>query len=345
MRDMEFDFGDSPWQCWLSSMQPGEKLNAAQLLTFLEEETEETVEDAFAAIEEKGLLVDISALPCRQYVGQAALRLRQEDQLVRSGMDIGSLSPNDPLRLYLQELDSLDTRGDQEDLARKAAQGDAFARERLTNLGLPRVVELAREYVGYGVLLMDLIQEGSLGLWQAVQGYREGCFAAQRDRAIRESMARAITIQARNNGVGQKMRQALEDYRAVDQRLLAELGRNPTLEEIALEMHVSPEEAATVRRNLEDARLVQQATAEPEPENPEEENQAVEDTAYFQMRQRIGELLSVLEEADARLLTARFGLDGKPPLSPEEAGKRLGLTPQEVLEREAKALSKLRQEG
>ena len=65
MRDMEFDFGDSPWQCWLSSMQPGEKLNAAQLLTFLEEETEETVEDAFAAIEEKGLLLDISALLLR----------------------------------------------------------------------------------------------------------------------------------------------------------------------------------------------------------------------------------------------------------------------------------------
>ena len=113
MRAMEFDFGDSPWQRWLSSRQSGEKLNAAQLLTFLEEETEETVEDAFAAIEEKGLLLDISALPCRQYVGQAALRLRQEDQLVRSGMDIGSLSPNDPLRLYLQELESLDTRGDQ----------------------------------------------------------------------------------------------------------------------------------------------------------------------------------------------------------------------------------------
>ena len=232
MMEMEFDFGDAPWQRLLASRQPGEQLNAAQLLTFLEEETEEAVEDAFAAIEEKGLLLDITALPCRQYVGQAALRLRQEEQMVQSGMDTRSLSPNDPLRLYLEELESLDTQGDQEALARKAAQGDALAREALTNLGLLRVAELAREYVGYGVLLMDLIQEGSLGLWQAVQGYREGSFAAQRDRAIRESMAKAITIQARNNGVGQKMRQALEDYRAVDQRLLAELGRNPTLEEI-----------------------------------------------------------------------------------------------------------------
>lgn len=344
MMEMEFDFGDAPWQRLLASRQPGEQLNAAQLLTFLEEETEEAVEDAFAAIEEKGLLLDITALPCRQYVGQAALRLRQEEQMVQSGMDTRSLSPNDPLRLYLEELESLDTQGDQEALARKAAQGDTLAREALTNLGLLRVAELAREYVGYGVLLMDLIQEGSLGLWQAVQGYREGSFAAQRDRAIRESMAKAITIQARNNGVGQKMRQALEDYRAVDQRLLAELGRNPTLEEIALEMHISPEEAATVRRNLEDARLVQRATAEPEPENPEEENQAVEDTAYFQMRQRIQELLSVLDEQDAALLSLRFGLDGELPLSPEEAGRRLKLTPQEVLDREAKALALLRQE-
>ena len=91
MMEMEFDFGDAPWQRLLASRKPGEQLNAAQLLTFLEEETEEAVEDAFAAIEEKGLLLDITALPCRQYVGQAALRLRQEEQMVQSGMDTRSL--------------------------------------------------------------------------------------------------------------------------------------------------------------------------------------------------------------------------------------------------------------
>ena len=340
MNDLDFSFEPDPWETFRMSLTMGDTVSASQILTLLEGEDGQALEDALQELETACVKLDISDLPKNGGTGDTALRLKQEAQLVQEGLNPKALEPNDPLRLYLEEVAAVPVCGDEQLLAETGDNPEA-----LTNLGLSRVIELAQDYVGYGVLLMDLIQEGSLGLWQAVQGYREGSFAAQRDRAIRESMARAITIQARNNGVGQKMRQALEDYRAVDQRLLAELGRNPTLEEIALEMHISPEEAATVRRNLEDARLVQRATAEPEPEKPEEENQAVEDTAYFQMRQRIGELLSVLEEADARLLTARFGLDGKPPLSPEEAGKRLGLTPQEVLEREAKALPKLRQEG
>ena len=150
-----------------------------------------------------------------------------------------------------------------------------------------------------------------------------------------------IVAAARDAGVGQKIRQAMEDYRAVDQRLLGELGRNPTLEEIAAQLHMTPEEAANVQRQLEDARLIQRAKAQPEPEEAEE-NSPVEDTAYFQTRQRIQELLSVLPETDARLLTLRFGLEKGLPLSPEETGKRLGLTPEEVLARESAALASLR---
>ena len=139
------------------------------------------------------------------------------------------------------------------------------------------------------------------------------------------------------------MRQALEDYRAVDERLLAELGRNATLEEIALELHMTPEDAETVRKVLEDARMLQQATA-PKEEEASEEEQAVEDTAYFQMRQRISELLSVLPEEDAKILTLRFGLEKGLPMSPEDTGKALGLTVDQVLRREAKALAMLREE-
>ena len=157
-------------------------------------------------------------------------------------------------------------------------------------------------------------------------------------------MAKAVTLQARANGVGQKMRSALEDYRAVDERLLGELGRNATIEEIAMEMHITAEEAAVVKKTLDNARLVAQAK-KPEPEEEEEkeeDSQAVEDTAYFQMRQRIGELLSGLSEHDQKLLTLRFGLEGGKPLSPEETGRQLGLTPDEVVAREGAALAKLR---
>ena len=344
MIDMDISFGDSPWEAWMNRKKHGDSLSAAQLLTFLEEETEEGVEDAFAALEDRGLKLDITTLPSRQFVGQAALRLRQEEQMAKENMALQDLGPNDPLRLYLEEIASLPPAEETEELLRQAADGDEKAQEILTGAGLRRVAEIAREFTGYGVLLMDLIQEGSMGLWKVVSGFSGGDYPSLRDDAIRQAMARAVTLQARESGVGRKMRQALEDYRAVDQRLLAELGRNPTLEEIAQELHMTPEDAATVKRNLDDARILAQATAPKEEAEPEEENQAVEDTAYFQMRQRITELLSVLPEEDARLLSLRFGLDKELPLSPEDTGKRMGLTPQEVVAREAAALARLRTE-
>ena len=333
MIDMDISFGDSPWEAWMDRKRYGDSLSAAQLLTFLEEETEEGVEDAFAALEDRGLKLDVTTLPSRQFVGQAALRLRQEEQMAKENMALQDLGPNDPLRLYLEEIASLPPAEETEELLRQAADGDEKAKEILTGAGLRRVAEIAKEFTGYGVLLMDLIQEGSMGLWKVVSGFSGGDYPSVRDDAIRQAMARAVTLQARESGVGRKMRQALEDYRAVDQRLLAELGRNPTLKEIAQELHMTPEDAATVKRNLDDARILAQATAPKEEAEPEEENQAVEDTAYFQMRQRITELLSVLPEEDARLLSLRFGLDKELPLSPEDTGKRMGLTPQEVVAR------------
>lgn len=344
MIDMDISFGDSPWEAWMDRKRYGDSLSAAQLLTFLEEETEEGVEEAFAALEDRGLKLDVTTLPSRQFVGQAALRLRQEEQMAKENMALKDLGPNDPLRLYLEEIASLPPAEETEELLRQAADGDEKAQEILTGAGLRRVAEIAKEFTGYGVLLMDLIQEGSMGLWKVVSGFSGGDYPSTRDDAIRQAMARAVTLQARESGVGRKMRQALEDYRAVDQRLLAELGRNPTLEEIAQELHMTPEDTATVKRNLDDARILAQATAPKEEAEPEEEDQAVEDTAYFQMRQRITELLSVLPEEDARLLSLRFGLDKELPLSPEDTGKRMGLTPQEVVAREAAALARLRTE-
>ena len=213
----------------------------------------------------------------------------------------------------------------------------------LTNLGLSRVIQLAGEHTGYGVLLLDLIQEGSLGLWQAIRCYRGGDYAAHRDRWIRFYLAKIVTLQARANGVGQKLRGALEDYRAVDERLLGELGRNPTLAEIAEQLHMSREEAEAVRQMLENARLMNKARgAEQPPEEEEEEEQAVENTALFQMRQRISDLLSGLPERDVKLLTLRFGLEGGLPLSPADTGKQLNMTAEEVVAAEAAALSRLR---
>ena len=344
MANLDFTFETAPWEQYVYALQMGDKVSAAQLLTLLEGEEEQAVEDALQRIEEACMEMDLTGLPKTGASGEAALRLRQEMGMAKKHYSTWTLEEGDPLGLYLEELAATPAFGDENILAEKSARGNESAMVALTNLGLSRVVELACEYTGWGVLLLDLIQEGSLGLWQGIRCYHSGDYAAHRDRWIRLYMAKAVVLQARANGVGQKMRSALEDYRAVDERLLGELGRNATLEEIAMEMHISPEEAAVVKKTLDNARLVAQAK-KPEPEEEEEkeeDSQAVEDTAYFQMRQRIGELLSGLSEQDQKLLGLRFGLEGGKPLSPEEAGRRLGLTPDEVVAREGAALAMLR---
>lgn len=343
----EFLFADelTPWEALLSSRSHGEKISGVNLLAMLEGEEEENAEEAFALIDEKGLVLDLTGLPKAAGTGQAAVRLRREEALAASGLKIKDLEETDPLRLYLEELALVPAFGDEAVLAEEAASGSEEAMMQLTNLGLSRVVEMAVHMTGYGVLLLDLIQEGSLGLWQGISSYRGGDYPSHRDLAIRNAMAKAVLMQARANGVGQKMRDAMSDYRAVDERLLSELGRNPSLEEIAAELHMNPEEAANVKKMMEDAYLLQQAEKGSQPPEPTpEDEQAVEDTAYFQMRQRIADLLSSLDAKDAKLLSLRFGLEKGLPMSPEEVGRALGLTPEEVTARETAALMKLREQ-
>ena len=343
MANLDFTFEFSPWENYLRKMQMGDTVSAADLLTLLEGEEEQAVEEALQQIEDGCMVLSLRDLPKTGAAGEAALRLRQEMGMAKKHYSQWMLEPGDPLGMYLEELAATPAFGDENILAEQCARGDENAMLLLTNLGLSRVVEIACEHVGWGVLLMDLIQEGSLGLWQGIRCYHRGDYAAHRDRWIRLYMAKAVTLQARAGGVGQKLRAALEDYRAVDERLLGELGRNATLEEIALEMHITAEEAAVVKKTLDNARLVAQSRKPEEPEEEkEEDSQAVEDTAYFQMRQRIGELLSGLTEEDQKLLSLRFGLEGGKPLSPEETGRLLGLTPDEVVAREGAALAKLR---
>lgn len=342
MNEWEVSFGESPWERYIAAAGKGGTVSAGRLLTLLEGESEEAVEEAFAALEEQDIALDLGELPRLGASGPAALRLRREHQLAKQGLRAQDLEGNDPLRLYLEEVAGTPAQGDEAMLALQAAQEDEEAMGKLTNLGLSRVLELSLELTGRGVLLLDLIQEGSLGLWQAIRSYRGGDYAVHRDRWIRLCQARAVTLQARSRGIGERMRAAMEDYRAVDERLLSDLGRNPTPEEIAEALHMDVEEALCVKKMLEDASVLARVKA-PEPEEAEEEeSQAVEDTAQFQMRQRILDLLSGLSREDAKLLNLRFGLEGGRPLTPAETGARLGLTPEEVTARESAALAKLR---
>ena len=351
---MEFTFDESPWEVFSRQLQSGCEVSASYLLALLEGEDEDTVEDAFDLLEQYGVVLKLEDMPSVTYCGDTGVRLKWEAELVQQGLKPQQLPETDPLRLYLEELAMIPAFGDlclaagkMAEENRKGKDNDGL-RMQVVNLSLGRVVQLAEEYTGRGVLLMDLIQEGSIGLWKAAQGYTgDGTdFETLRDEKIAFCLKKAVILQARADGVGQKLRRSLEDYRSTDERLLGELGRNPTVAEIAEAMHIPVEEAAFVAAMLDNVRRVERAipTAEPE-ETPEEEEQAVEDTAYFQMRQRISELLSSLSAEESQLLTLRFGLEGGQPMTPEETGRKLGITPQEVVAREAAALMKLRKEG
>lgn len=349
-RFVDFTFEESPLEQCLAALRPGESLSAARLLTLLDGESAQELEEAVEQLWTLGAELNMADLPAYSADSESALRLRREAELVRDGRLLCDLEAADPLRLYLEELAAIPVCGDPELLAGelRAANcrdtGAEDARRRMMDLCLSRVVELAQTYTGKGVLLMDLIQEGSMGLWVDICAYTEGDFSQYRDRSIRRQMEKAILLQAHAAGVGQKLRQAAEDYRAVDGRLLTELGRNPTLVEIAEAMHMKPEEAALVADMLENARTMARVREPQRAEQalPQEEDQAVEDTAYFQMRQRISELLSSLTEQEAKLLTMRFGLEGGLPMKPQEVGSRMGMTAEAVVAMESAALAKLR---
>lgn len=339
---MNLDISFAAWESALQKLAPGEKIDALHLLAVTEEDS---LEDALEQLEEKRIGIDITSLAHIPVAEETALRLRREKELVEKNMLMTALSETDPLRVYLEELAALPVAGDLQILAEKYLSGDNGVLPRLTEGMLSAVVEKAFALAGRGVLLLDLIQEGSLGLWQGILSYKGGNFEANCGPWIDFYMAREMTRCAREGGIGGKMRQGMADYVDADQRLLAELGRNPTTGEIAEALHVTEQEAEAFASMLRSARgksRVEEEREEKE-ENPEDQL-AVEDTAYFQSRQRVNEMLSGLTAEEAELLTLRFGLEGGAPLSPEETGRRLHMTPEEVLRAEAEALAKLRKE-
>lgn len=343
MSELEFSFGAEPWEEYIESC--GSAACAMTLLTLLEAQDEDVFDDAMDLLQQKKASLDLSRLPAPILTGESAVRLHLEEQLVKKGLKASDLDVNDPLRLFLEELAMTPAAGDARILAAEAAAGDEGAQLSLTNLFMSRVIDFACEHVGHGVLLMDLIQEGSLALWQTIADCTPETFEADCEYAVRFAMAKTVTEQARENGVGQKMRTALEDYRSVDEQLLADLGRNPTVEEIAEGLHVTADTAELLGKMVENARRLRQATPEPEPDEEDpDELQSVENTAYYQSRQRVNDMLADLSEQESKLISLRFGLDGGLPMSPQQVGQKLGMTADQVVAMEAAALEKMRRQ-
>lgn len=341
--ELDITFDNPSWEEKIDAVAPEGSISACQMLTLLEDQPQEEFDNILEILVSKKIRLDIGDLPPVAANDQAAARLRLEQELVRQDTLASGLPENDPLRIFLAELSSIPAPGNLTTLAEGLRNGQEEACRQLMNGMLPQVVMVAKSYVGKGVLLLDLIQEASLGIWQGLSRYSGGDIEEYCAWWIHQYLAAAVLRQAMDDGMGQKLKAAVEDYRSVDERLLAELGRNPTMEEITQALHIPAEETERVALILANARNMNRVK-QPEPDQlPQEEDQAVEDTAYFQMRQRVAELLSALDEQDAQLLTLRYGLEGGLPMDPQQVGVKLGLTVQEVINREAAALAKLRQ--
>ena len=176
MRDLDFSFEQTPWEATLDTLRPGDTLSAARFLTLLEGEEESFLEEAFRDLEDRHIGLSADSLPMDPGTGEAAKRLRRERQLAESGKLPEELEENDPLRLYLEELARIPVAGDPQLLAQRVLDGDEAAVQQLANVCLSLAVETAMELTGRGVLLLDLIQEASLGLWEGILRYAGGDF-------------------------------------------------------------------------------------------------------------------------------------------------------------------------
>ncbi len=260
---------------------------------------------------------------------------------------------NDPVRMYLKEIGRTPLLSTEEEieLARRIAAGDEEARRKLTEANLRLVVSIARKYAGRGMLFLDLIQEGNLGLMKAVEkfDYEKGFkFSTYATWWIRQAITRAIADQARTIRIPVHMVETINKLIRVSRQLLQELGREPTPEEIAEKMEL------TVDRVLEIQKISQEPVSMETPIGEESDSHlgdfiedpdasAPEDAAAYEMlREQMKDILDTLTDREENVLRLRFGLDDGRTRTLEEVGKVFGVTRERIRQIEAKALRKLR---
>ena len=260
---------------------------------------------------------------------------------------------DDPVRMYLKEIGkvALLTGEEERNLAIRMENGDEEAKGRLCECNLRLVVSIAKRYVGRGMLFLDLIQEGNLGLIKAVDkfDYRKGYkFSTYATWWIRQAITRSIADQARTIRIPVHMVETINKLVRVSRQLLQEYGREPSPEEIALEMGISVEKVREIQKISQDPVSLETPIGEEEDSHlgdfiPDEDVPAPADAAAFSMlKEQLIEVLDTLTEREKKVLTLRFGLEDGRPRTLEEVGKEFDVTRERIRQIEAKALRKLR---
>lgn len=260
---------------------------------------------------------------------------------------------DDPVRMYLKEIGRIPllTPEEEIELAKRMEKGDEEAKRRLAEANLRLVVSIAKRYVGRGLLFLDLIQEGNLGLIKAVEkfDYRKGYkFSTYATWWIRQAITRAIADQARTIRIPVHMVETINKLIRVSRRLVQELGREPTPEEIAKEMGISPEKVREIIKIAQEPVSLETPIGEEEDSHlgdfieDQDAKAPAEEASHTLLREQLDEVLSTLTDREQKVLRLRFGLDDGRARTLEEVGCTFGVTRERIRQIEAKTLRKLR---
>ena len=282
--------------------------------------------------------------------------IEAEEEAEKEEIDLSlpeGINVDDPVRMYLKEIGKVPLLSAEEEiqLAKRMEDGDEEAKKKLAEANLRLVVSIAKRYVGRGMLFLDLIQEGNLGLIKAVEkfdyskGYKFSTYATW---WIRQAITRAIADQARTIRIPVHMVETINKLIRISRQLIQELGREPTAEELAVEMRMPVDKVREIMKIAQEPVSLETPIGEEEDSHlgdfiPDDDIPAPAEAAAFTLlKEQLIEVLDTLTEREEKVLRLRFGLDDGRARTLEEVGKEFNVTRERIRQIEAKALRKLR---
>lgn len=340
------------------------KITSKQLLQTLDalDADEKQTELIYDALENAGIEIDVSDVAeildaAEDLLPTDAELLNMEEQLPAdlnpTDENIEETAITDPVRMYLKEIGKIPllTAEEELELAKRISAGDEAAKKRMVEANLRLVVSVAKHYLGRGMQLLDLIQEGNMGLLKAVEkfdhtkGYKFSTYATW---WIRQSITRAVADQARTIRIPVHMVETINRVSRAARALVQELGREPTISEISEQLGISEEKIAEVMKIAQDPVSLETPVGEEDDSHlgdfiPDSDvKEPAESASYNMLRQQLSEVMQTLSARECKVLRLRFGLEDGRAHTLEEVGREFDVTRERVRQIEAKALRKLR---
>jgi RNA polymerase primary sigma factor len=329
------------------------KITYGELASQLEDATAEQIEEIFDKLENIGINVIKDDLEEEEPDPDD---LEEVEEINIEDIDVNNIevvNTDDPVRMYLREIGKIPLLSYDEELelAEKVLKGDEEAKQKLAESNLRLVVSIAKKYVGRGMLFLDLIQEGNMGLIKAVEkfdytkGYKFSTYATW---WIRQAITRAIADQARTIRIPVHMVETINKLIRTSRHLLQQFGREPTPEEIAKEMEIPVEKVLEIQKIAQDPVSLETPIGEEDDSHlgdfiQDDDSPAPQDSvAYTLLREQLEEVMNTLTPREAKVLKLRFGLEDGKARTLEEVGKEFMVTRERIRQIEAKALRKLR---